>query len=171
MYEVEVKAKARKGTKERVMRIAKPAGVEQQKDTYFAHPCRDFARTDEALRIREAKGKLTLTYKGPKLDLKTKSRVELETPVEPEMFQILKNSGFKKFMCVSKVRRNYLTGKTTISIDNVAGLGTFMEIEQKGKNLLKAKQKVLSLFQELGYSKADSITKSYLELLLERRKH
>src|SRR5688572_28544694 len=39
-----------------------------QSDEYFAHPARDFAKTDEALRIRTSGGKSFVTYKGPKLD-------------------------------------------------------------------------------------------------------
>src|SRR4051794_13543350 len=39
----------------------------QQSDQYFAHPCRDFAATDEALRIRVVGDESFVTYKGPKL--------------------------------------------------------------------------------------------------------
>lgn len=174
MYEVEVKAKARKGTGKKIRDIARAAGAESQEDTYFTHPCRDFAETDEALRIRSAKGKLTLTYKGAKLDAQTKSRREIETEASPELFGILENLGFKKLMKVRKVRSYYRLGKTTISIDEVSGLGTFFEIEQKAKTIREygvAKQEVLSLLKTLGCSPSDSMTKSYLELLLEKRKH
>ena len=52
-----------------------------QADTYFAHPARDFAQTDEALRLRRVGGQTWVTYKGPKLDLATKTRHELELPL------------------------------------------------------------------------------------------
>jgi adenylate cyclase class 2 len=37
-------------------------------DVYFAHPARDFAATDEALRLRKKGRKYSITYKGPKID-------------------------------------------------------------------------------------------------------
>src|SRR5688572_12433222 len=55
-----------------------------QADQYFSHPARDFAKTDEALRIRTAGECSFVTYKGPKLDTTTKTRRELELPLHPE---------------------------------------------------------------------------------------
>src|SRR5262245_49585825 len=53
----------------------------EQADTYFAHPSRDFAKTDEALRIRMVAGDGVVTFKGPKLDATTKTRREIELPI------------------------------------------------------------------------------------------
>src|SRR4029079_17138635 len=53
-----------------------------QVDQYFAHPCRDFASTDEALRIRTTGGASFVTYKGPKVDKTTKTRREIELPLD-----------------------------------------------------------------------------------------
>ena len=52
----------------------------EQVDTYFAHPQRDFAATDEALRIRQVGDENFVTYKGPKIDSQTKTRREIELP-------------------------------------------------------------------------------------------
>jgi len=54
---------------------------ETQEDTYFTHPCRDFRKTDEALRVRRT-DRLVLAYKGPKRksDLKVREEVEFEVP-------------------------------------------------------------------------------------------
>ena len=59
-----------------------PGPAEFQVDSYFAHPSRDFARTDEALRLRTVGESNYITYKGPKLDTTTKTRreIELELP-------------------------------------------------------------------------------------------
>ncbi len=57
------------------------AAPQSEVDVYFAHPARDFAKTDEALRIRR-KGSLNfITYKGPKIDAATKTRREIELPL------------------------------------------------------------------------------------------
>ncbi len=62
-------------------------------DTYFQHPSRNFIQTDEALRVRRhltfsgertpqcAETEWLVTYKGPRLDRKTKTRKELELPL------------------------------------------------------------------------------------------
>ena len=44
--------------------VAEP--IEQHVDSYYRHPCRDFAATGEALRIRRVNGRPSVTYKGPK---------------------------------------------------------------------------------------------------------
>ena len=49
-----------------------------QSDAYFNHPARDFAQTDEALRIRTVGDESVVTYKGPKLGGSAKTRFELE---------------------------------------------------------------------------------------------
>ena len=50
-------------------------------DRYFNHPARDFAETDEALRIRRIGPVNRITYKGPRVDTVTKTRQELELPL------------------------------------------------------------------------------------------
>jgi len=47
-------------------------------DQYFNAPDRDFAKTDEALRVRRIGNINLLTYKGPKTDAQTKTRTEIE---------------------------------------------------------------------------------------------
>src|SRR5262245_2449607 len=53
----------------------------EEADHYFNAPDRDFARTDEALRIRRIGSANCVTYKGPKRDLQTKTRTEIEVPL------------------------------------------------------------------------------------------
>src|SRR5690606_37654429 len=83
----------------------------EQVDSYFAHPARDFAQPDEALRIRRVGEQNFVTYKGPKLDPQTKTRRELELPllagsVGFEQFgQLLELLGFGRVADVRKFRR------------------------------------------------------------------
>ena len=53
----------------------------EQVDRYFAHPGRDFARTDEALRLRRTGRAIAITWKGPRIDTETKTRREIELPL------------------------------------------------------------------------------------------
>src|SRR5438046_2583453 len=52
----------------------------QEADHYFNAPDRDFAQTDEALRVRRSGSYNCVTYKGPKLEAQTKTRTEIEVP-------------------------------------------------------------------------------------------
>src|SRR5580700_7856865 len=85
---------------------------EVQVDRYYAHPARDFAKTDEALRIRRIGQANYVTYKGPKLDATTKTRRELELPLAPgdagaaEFADLLEALGFRPVTEVRKRRRN-----------------------------------------------------------------
>jgi adenylate cyclase class 2 len=56
-------------------------GTAEQVDRYFNHPGRDFAVTDEALRLRRTDDTLAVTWKGPRLDATAKTRREIELPL------------------------------------------------------------------------------------------
>ena len=106
-----------------------------QSDTYFAAPHRDFAKTDEALRIRSLDGQAVLTYKGPKLDSVSKTREELETPVdEATTTGILHALGFSEAGVVRKKREVFRAGEITVCLDAVEGLGEFLEVEIVAEN-------------------------------------
>ena len=140
-----------------------------QRDTYYRHPSRDFATTDEALRIREEEGKSFITYKGPKLDTLTKSREELEVPlVDPkDLGALLLRLGFEPVAVVEKRRRGYLMGTLEVTVDEVKGLGYFLEVEAKEcYDLEEGKARVLDLLDTLGLDRMER--RSYLELLLGR---
>ena len=56
-------------------------GTAEQVDRYFNHPSRDFAVTDEALRLRSTAVGVAITWKGPRLDATAKTRREIELPL------------------------------------------------------------------------------------------
>ena len=53
----------------------------READHYFNAPDRDFARTDEAFRLRRIGAANFVTYKGPKRDAQRKMRTEIEVPL------------------------------------------------------------------------------------------
>lgn len=150
----------------------------EQTDHYFRHPCRDFAVTDEALRIRLAGDGAFITYKGPKLDSTTKTRKEIELPLHPgdprgERFaEVLAALGFSTVAVVRKVRRGFriVRGEHTVegALDEVAGVGTFAELELMAgeEGLDEAKKVIGDLGAQLGLGPTER--RSYLELLLDR---
>jgi adenylate cyclase class 2 len=179
MYEVECKyrvadlAALEKRLAERGARV----GVaELQVDIYFQHPSRDFAATDEALRIRRIGGRNFVTYKGPKVDKTTKTRREIELPLAPGdegargFASLLEALGFRRVAEVRKHRRKALLSsrgqEVEIALDEVERVGTFAELELQAEeaDLDQARACLASLAQDLGL--LDSERRSYLELLL-----
>jgi adenylate cyclase, class 2 len=150
-----------------------------QSDRYFAHPARDFVKTDEALRIRTSDGKSFVTYKGPKLDVVTKTRHELELPLNEQdadgsqFAELLAALGFRPVATVRKQRRKFRidhAGRHVEgSIDEVDGVGTFVELEliSDDENLEAAKQVIRELAAELDLGPTER--RSYLGMLLEKR--
>ncbi|MCS7144216.1 MAG: class IV adenylate cyclase [Archaeoglobaceae archaeon] len=162
--EVEAKFKLKQGVEEKIKKIAKFFEEKEEFDVYLNHPCRDFAKTDEALRLRVDK-KVKLTYKGPKIDSETKSREEVNVEVNNfhEALKLLEFLGFRKFRAVKKLRKIYRMDKAIICVDSVEGLGDFIEIEVEGG--LENKEEIFRIAEMLGYTKAESIRLSYLEML------
>jgi adenylate cyclase class 2 len=177
MIEIEVKASV--GDPKQLERSliefgATPIGIETQADTYYNAPYRDFAKTDEALRIRVEDGRSVLTYKGPKMDTISKTRKEIETEIKDidGMGNILSSLGFFPVATVSKKRKNFRVGDFYISLDEVRDLGNFMEVEIGVKDSRNFQEKVESIFKfmgKLGIKRESSIRKSYLEMILEKK--
>jgi adenylate cyclase class 2 len=140
----------------------------KQTDVYLAHPCRDFARTDEALRLRQENERFVLYYKGPKLDRETKTREELSTPVpDPaSLLLVLQRLGFRIVTEVRKTRKVYELRGVEVALDSVEGLGSFVELEVQGSDVEKGKRMLFDLMAELGLER--TVRSSYLELLLEK---
>jgi len=185
---------------EQKFRVADPAAIEaklvglaarfrdpiEQVDRYFAHPCRDFVKTDEALRLRRVGDAVAVTWKGPRIDSAAKTRRELElglaeVPPLPggprggqatldRWSELLTALGFRPVRDVVKRRRParvlWHGTEVEVDLDTVAGLGDFVELE-----LLAAQGEVPlattcieSLARELGCGEQER--RSYLELLI-----
>lgn len=176
MIEIEVKVRADHSKARPILdKIgAIKIGVESQSDIYFAVPYRDFAKTDEALRIRSSDGEAVLTYKGPKLDSVSKTRKEFETPVdEAATIEILHALGFREAGVVRKKREVFSAGEITICLDAVEGLGEFLEVEIVAENeteLETSRAKLFELLKQFDAGEKDSIRTSYLEMVMEKNK-
>jgi adenylate cyclase class 2 len=172
MIEVEVKARAPQDMAERIAALgATLLVVENHHDLYFNSPQRDFRCSDEALRIRIKEEGARLTYKGPKLDQTTKSRLERTVKIDDpkQMEQILSSLGFALSAQVRKKRAKYSYEGVVLALDEVEGLGSFVEVEAAGEgDYEEQRRKVLSIMSKLGLH--ESIRSSYLELLEESKK-
>lgn len=136
----------------------------EEVDLYFNHPSRDFAGTDEALRVRSVNGKCRLTYKGPKLSTRSKARVEHETDAGDleSVKNILLSLGFTISGTVEKKRSLYILNGIEVCVDDVDGLGTFVELEKKGQLGQGIEDELFKLAADLGLTRFER--RSYLEL-------
>ncbi|MGB9688079.1 class IV adenylate cyclase [Thermogutta sp.] len=156
---------------------AVPEGVREEVDLYFAHPARDFSRTDEALRIRRIGDRNWITYKGPKIDSVSKTRDEIELPLADgreaweSWKRLLERLGFRPVRQVAKRRKRFLLDwegwAIEISLDEVADLGVFVELEIvcQHEKMAAARDALSRLAAELGLQTSER--RSYLELLLQ----
>lgn len=177
MIEVELKGYADDEIFKRVRERFKFMRKETHEDIYFQHPCRDFSKTDEALRIRIKRfnGHFEgfLTYKGPKVDGESKTRKEIEVVISDidTHIDLLRSLGFKDVLTVVKIREKYYAEKgVNIALDEVEGLGKFIEIEKlvmDEKSIEKEVNKLKNILKSLGVKKFER--RSYLELLLEKQ--
>ena len=183
--EVKIPIENRKSVETALHRIgAQQMNSETQVDAYFDHPARAFQETDEALRLRsrhpEAEGAqkdntiptpYELTYKGPKLESRSKSRVEhtvLISNIDSARL-ILENLGFKHVATISKRRVFYTVDSITVSVDDVEDVGLFLELERivtSRSDMNPALDMIFNLIERLGLDSKHSIRTSYLELFL-----
>ncbi|MFD1571537.1 class IV adenylate cyclase [Halorubrum laminariae] len=189
MYEVEIKVPADADTvRERLRRLdAERVDARRQRDVYYDAPDRDFAETDEALRLRRempisatASGSdrgrdgdetAKLTYKGPLVDEGSKTRVEHETGVgdDEAATGIFAGLGFEPAATVEKRREFWRYEGHTVTLDRVDGLGEFVEVEREVDDrsaVAPARDAALDVLAALGLDGTDQIRTSYLDLLL-----
>jgi adenylate cyclase, class 2 len=184
-YEIEQKFRVDDfdGVRERLAAIgAAPGEALDQADCYYRHPMRDFAKTDEAFRLRRVGEHNCLTYKGPKIDATTKSRFEQEAaladgpPAADACDEILRRLGFEPVTTVRKHRETFELVHEGIEVeaalDEVERVGKFVELEagvevegDDHTGVDAAKRVLAALAGQLGL--ANSERRSYLELLLQ----
>ncbi len=145
-----------------------------QKDIYLQHPSKNFAETDEALRIRDSDEGIQLTYKGPKIDALSKTREELCVYVDNfgTILKIFERVGFFPVAKVNKSRRIFhIEGNISAAIDQVQDLGNYIELESEAKDYSQVevkREELLSVLDKLGYPRENTERRSYLELIMAK---
>ncbi|NHJ86250.1 MAG: class IV adenylate cyclase [Asgard group archaeon] len=149
--------------------------IVQQMDTYFNHPSRNYASTDEALRIRQDGEKIILTYKGPKIDPLSKSRVEEEVEFTnaENLTAILLQLGFTIIGKISKERKIYHLNDLVFCLDYFDTIGYFLEVEKVIPDKTKfdeTRNEIIKLLSQWGINTKNNIRKSYLDLIMKIKK-
>ncbi|UUX91841.1 class IV adenylate cyclase [Methanoplanus endosymbiosus] len=173
LYEVESKNRVESidGIKQILeMNNAGYLGVSMQDDMYYNSLIRDYAKTDEALRIRNTGESAELTYKGPKVKTAgVKAREEYNVTISSavDMEKILTRTGFFISRGVQKRREEYSFMGATIALDIVEGLGHFVEIEIISEDKDSAALEINKIKEFLGID-SDNISTSYLEMIINK---
>ena len=187
MYEVEIKYPVddAAGLEAELRALgARFAAPLRQTDRYYSHPCRDFARTDEALRLRAVDGGVVITWKGPRVGGDTKTRREIELPLGGpgapagttlgEWDTLLGALGFRPVREVAKERLPAALAwdglEVEVCIDRVPGLGAFLEIEvlAEADGVAGAEARLRTLAAALGCGEPER--RSYLEMVIARER-
>jgi len=174
MYEVELKVRTdHEGLRERLEELgAEFLGTVEQADTYYDAPHKNFAETDESLRVRrevvDGEASAVMTYKGPKLDEASKTREEVETAVGEgdDAATIFESVGFEPAATVHKERDRYRLGEYTITLDTVEQVGSFVEVETEAEDIDAAREGAAEIMRDMGLDPDEQIRTSYLGFLL-----
>lgn len=145
-------------------------------DHYFNAPDRDFARTDEAFRLRRIGSANFLTYKGPKQRGAIKVRTELEIALRDgkqaaeEFMQLLVHLGYRPVAVVRKQRRHFHLTRggfgLTVCLDEVEHLGRFAEVEIVAPEEQADAAKIVLAETAAALGLTEVERRSYLNLLL-----
>jgi predicted adenylyl cyclase CyaB len=144
----------------------KNCGEVSQEDLYFNVLIGYFDANIGYLRLRTENNRCVLTFKGlpiRKRGIKMRKEVEVELMSATEkdaLEEILKELRMNPFKKIDKTREIWRRNDTKVFLDDVRGLGTFVEIELSGlsKNLeeIEAVKRELDLVQP--------VDESYLEM-------
>ena len=123
------------------------------------------------IRVRNADGISTLTLKMRVMAEQEMIKLEKETTVGDgaTMIEIVKLMGFHEVMRVGKQRKECIYDGMTVCLDDVTGLGVFIEIERLSdeENDEAVQLRLNDFLLSLGIAPEDVVTKGYDTMLYE----
>lgn len=149
-------------------------------DTYYSRPDVDYMETVECLRVRRRGDFAEITYKPPSTAAthssdsvisKPETNVRLVPGQAEDADQLLENIGMRRLVRVEKCRTAYrhrLHPGVTVSIDTVAGVGTFVETEVISSDSGAATGTVAETETWLGVTHCPVVDLPYRDLALRK---
>ena len=106
-----------------------------------------------------------MTYKGPKEEHELKRRQELEIEVgdRGRAQKLLSELGYEEVLTFEKKRRLWRLGECEVALDELALLGSFVEIE--GPDV----ERIVDVKRTLGLANLPHITESYASLVAKKQ--
>ncbi len=167
---IEIEAKVRVESVEAVASRLEAAGAERRDevrhiDTYYGDAEGAFIAKGRGLRLRREiigeSEKVFLTYKGVRQKGRFKKRREIEVEVADfeAMERILGELGYVKKLVIEKRRKFWRLKGCAICLDEVPLLGSFVEVEGPGEEVIG------EVLDEIGLGGGEHINKGYAGLM------
>jgi predicted adenylyl cyclase CyaB len=140
-----------------------PVRVIAQVDTFFR-------TTKGRLKLRELKGgpAQLIYYERPDQDGPKRSDYSIFETGDAQALQAVLSMALGVRGTVEKTRHLYLIGQTRVHLDDVKGLGQFMELEvvlRPGQDEEEGRRVAQGLLSDLGIDRADLLESAYMDLL------
>lgn len=172
MYEIEVKA--RLSNPEQTIAALKAQGCSlsepvTQDDKVFLRQGLDYAQSrgkEIFLRLRQQKDQTIFTLKRAKSNELDCVEKEVTVSDGEKMEQILELLGYALVMRIRKTRRKGLCDGYEVCLDEVDGLGSFIELEKMtDEPAAEVQTQMFSWLTSLGIAESDRVTQGYDTLL------
>lgn len=130
----------------------------------------EFQPDKNLLRIRETGGKFILTLKQPKSNEQDAIEHETEIQDPAEMKEILKYMGLHEAVQVHKKRSKAHHNDWEICLDEVEGLGSFIEVEKiaDDPDVEAVQNELFNFLKTLGIKDEDRVTSGYDTLVYRK---
>jgi len=158
---MEIEIKSTFDNKAKLIKALKSIGAQQEKakhqiDEYYNHPSRDTRKTNEYIRLRYKFGEDKGIF-AHHINISDGVNKEFEVPVENiKIFkEILKNLNFPLLGTIDKKRDTFKFKDFIITIDEVKGIGNFLEVELDGEEseINSKKARCVELLEKLNIPK------------------
>jgi len=178
MIEVEAKFKISdpKPFRLKARHLGKFIGKENKIDDYYTLSSLN-KYSKKSLRIREKKEyyevnfKKGLSYTG---GVHAKNEIEFRVSNISGFLELIKDLGFRKWLSKEKISEVYrIKDNFSIEINNVRGLGWFIEVEYlaKPKEIARARKAVIETAKKLGLKDKDAVKAGYTKLLWNKKRN
>lgn len=163
---IEIKARARNfdELKARAEKLSnKHVEVIPQEDTFFNTP-----QGRLKLRIFSGEKGQLIYYTRPDQEGPKRSDYHIAHTTDPENLKHVLRLAYGVRGIVTKTRYLYLIGQTRVHLDDVAGLGQFMELEvvmREGQSDVDGQAIAEDLMDRLGVERSDLLEGAYMDLL------
>lgn len=173
--EIEVKARVRDKMKliERIesLNISLSQEIHQQDETFVDDNFGDYAKLQTGkniLRIRKNDSKYIFTLKQPQKNELDCIEKETEISKPEELRQAIILMGYKPMVKINKIRRKAKYGDYEICLDEVEGLGTYIEVEMITDDTEDSEyiqSQLFNFLETLGVNRSDQENHGYDTLI------
>jgi|SRR3989344_4877620 len=178
MKEIEVKAKITntESLYEKLASLGCQFGVSLTQEDVIFLPIgvkfSEIVKGTPVVRVRNSNDIITLTLKKRVISENELIKLEKEVVVSDKQMaiEIVEHMGFHEVVRVEKTRTECEHEEMTICIDNIVGLGHFIEVEKLSENEKneEIQDYLFNFLQSLGINSEDRVTKGYDTLIYEK---